>query len=87
MIRDGKASTNGKIMGRGQYFGHEMLLENFRRWHSVTSLTFLDAFRIEKADLVDMMASGAFPRMEVSDSRGNVVMCLAMLNARLPASG
>ena len=68
VIRDGKASTNGKIMGRGQYFGHEMLLENFRRWHSVHSLTFLDAFRLEKADLAEMMRSGAFPRMEVGAS-------------------
>lgn len=65
IVKDGLAACNGKVFRAGRYFGQEMLLTDYNLPHSITSLTYLHAFRIDRTDLMKLLDSDMFPRMRV----------------------
>ena len=79
MVKNGLASYNSLLFRKGQYFGQEMLLTDFSKRHGVLSLTYLDAFRIDREDLFSLFERGQYPRMKVCGSLGLQVTVLFLL--------
>ena len=63
IIRKGVVGCNGRIMGGGNYFGEDMILQSAVRLHDVRSLTFLDVYVLSKSDLDDVLELGNFPHI------------------------
>ncbi len=76
IIKTGIAAKNGLVVGRGQYFGEEMMLDKFNRPYAVASLSYLDAFCINRADVLDLLANHQFPRISVSIGGIVLVVCV-----------
>jgi hypothetical protein len=80
IIKEGRVAVHLKIMETGDYFGQEMLMEEFRWRHNVIALTFVNGFRLEKSDLFGLVEVRAFPRMSVRvDDHPKLLLSLLVL--------
>ena len=69
IIRKGVVGSHGRIMGSGNYFGEDMILQSAVRLHDVRCLTYLDVYVLTKDDLEDVLELGHFPRIYKSVRR------------------
>ena len=69
IIRRGVVGSHGRIIGSGNYFGEDMILQSAIRLHDVRCLTYLDVYVLTKDDLEDVLELGQFPRIYKSVRR------------------
>ena len=67
IIRKGVVGCNGRIMGSGNYFGEDMILQSAVRLHDVRCLTYLDVYVLLRSDLDDILELGDFPNIYKMD--------------------
>ena len=69
IIRKGVVGSNGRIMGGGNYFGEDMILQSAIRLHDVRCLTYLDVYVLSKESLEDILELGSYPHIYKSVRR------------------
>ena len=64
IVVSGLASRQGVLFTKDSFFGDDFILTDARRLYHVIAVQFLDVFEIQREDLMDILESGEFPRIQ-----------------------
>ena len=64
IVVSGLASRQGVLFTKDRFFGDDFILTDARRLYHVIAVQFLDVFEIKREDLMDILGSGEFPRIQ-----------------------
>ena len=65
LLTSGIVGYKGAIHDATKYVGEDMLLLNYVHDAAATTLSYIDAFRLAREDLMEELRFGKFPIMEV----------------------
>ena len=74
--------TMTRVMASGKYVGEEMMLTDHIREHAASSMGYLDAFRLNRADVFAELDSGRFPLLQRNIRRRWLPRLVFQLNTR-----
>ena len=61
LLQRGVMAKKGRILGTGDYAGHDFVLHKQRRNYMVRAITYVDVFSLSKRDLEKVMSSNSLP--------------------------
>ncbi|ETW07541.1 hypothetical protein H310_02033 [Aphanomyces invadans] len=61
IISKGIVARLGRVMGKGRFFGEDVILSHGIRKYTVRTLTYVDAYSLSRTDLEGVLANGMFP--------------------------
>jgi len=77
IISKGLAARLGKIFRKGHFVGDDFILSNGIRHYEVRTLTYVDAYSLERKDLIKVLASNRFPYKVKKIKRAAALLSLA----------
>ncbi|RHY58706.1 hypothetical protein DYB38_009116 [Aphanomyces astaci] len=61
IISKGIVARMGRVMGKGRFFGEDVILSHGIRKYTVRTLTYVDAYSLSRTDLESVLSHGMFP--------------------------
>ncbi|KAF0694782.1 Aste57867_14380 [Aphanomyces stellatus] len=61
IISKGIVARQGRVMGKGRFFGEDVILSHGIRKYTVRTLTYVDAYSLSRIDLDCVLSNGMFP--------------------------
>ncbi|CAK4721454.1 hypothetical protein LEN26_007381 [Aphanomyces euteiches] len=61
IVSKGIVARLGRVLGKGRFFGEDVILSHGIRHYTVRTLTYIDAYSLSRTDLESVLANGLFP--------------------------
>lgn len=76
VISRGLTARLGRVIGKGHFFGEDVILTQGIRHYSVSTLTFVDVYSISRVALDEVLATGMFPTKAKNIRKAAVFLAL-----------
>ena len=64
-ITQGIVGRWGRVVAAGRYVGEDMIVRDYVRNYAVSTLSYVDAFRLERDAVFELLENDKFPRVGV----------------------
>ena len=70
IVSKGLVARLGRVMGKGNIFGEDVIMSHGTRHYSVLTLTYVDAYSLSRDDLTSVLKEGSFPHKNRKNNQG-----------------
>lgn len=76
IVSKGLVARLGRVMGKGNIFGEDVVLSQGTRHYSVLTLTYVDVYSLSRDSIRQVLRDGSFPHKEKNIKRAAVYLAL-----------
>lgn len=74
IVQKGVVAKQGVILRGGSFFGEDMICKSYKRQYSVRTLTYVDVFRLDKKELMNIIQHDEFPATRLAIRRAAIAL-------------